>query len=587
VRRLHVRTWYAILVVTAIPFLLGVASVLVERNGWTALSTALILLLALSLVVTDRPGLTRLLRAAAASIVVPSLAVVVICLGAELLPSSGSPVALPVIAAIVAATLPFTGFGQQFLARRGIHVGDARAVRVAVEATTIVTSAIAVLLSLVRTAAGLETTFLVLAIIGVGGLSAGVFTRRRLFWVIAAAGFTGALWSALAIAGVSGLEPYILPPALAATLIGALGVARGAAGMPLFVAGLGAGIIPSLVLVVVVVGADAHGPLRAGALLGAAVLLLGLSGVFGRMVRLTALRIPTLFAVITASAAAAAQGVVWGLGPTVDSAGARSWSILALGLAAALLAGFAAAGIARLSPSLAASRTLYVPAAVFLVVGSMAGIRMAVLPVVVLIALMVVLLGIMLLAVWRAVRSGTALPPAWVLFGLAWLTAVAAWSPRELLRVEAFSLPLGIVLLAAGAIVVLQPAQAGHRSWPVGYSGSWALLTPGILVTLVPSVLATATDPRTERAILVIGLALVAILLGSLLRLAAPFVLGILVLPIENVIVFAVQLGRQIESAPWWITLATAGATLLVIAVTSERRGGGVAGVGARLRDLA
>ncbi len=82
-----------------------------------------------------------------------------------------------------------------------------------------------------------------------------------------------------------------------------------------------------------------------------------------------------------------------------------------------------------------------------------------------------------------------------------------------------------------------------------------------------------------------IVLALVAVLLGSLLKQAAPFILGVLVLPIENVIAFAVQIGTNIAAMPWWITLATAGAALLVIAVTYERRAS-AKGVGARLRDL-
>jgi hypothetical protein len=50
--------------------------------------------------------------------------------------------------------------------------------------------------------------------------------------------------------------------------------------------------------------------------------------------------------------------------------------------------------------------------------------------------------------------------------------------------------------------------------------------------------------------------------------------------------VFAVQVGRSIGAAPWWITLATAGAVLLVVAVTYERRDAGNRGVAARLRDL-
>ncbi len=184
---------------------------------------------------------------------------------------------------------------------------------------------------------------------------------------------------------------------------------------------------------------------------------------------------------------------------------------------------------------------------------------------------------------------GSVAPPVWVLFALAFVTAVVAWSPRDL-RVEWFSLPLGTALLLAG-VQARGRADAGSRrggldTWPARHTGSWALLAPGLTVMVSASVVATFTDPLTWRAILVMVIALVAILWGASRRLAAPFLLGLVVLPIENVFVFAVQLGRGIEAMPWWITLAVVGAVLLIIAVTSERRAGEGRGVVARVRDL-
>jgi hypothetical protein len=104
---------------------------------------------------------------------------------------------------------------------------------------------------------------------------------------------------------------------------------------------------------------------------------------------------------------------------------------------------------------------------------------------------------------------------------------------------------------------------------------------------LSASIAATYTDPLTWRAILVIVVALAAILVGAGARVAAPFVIGIVVLPVENVLAFMVQIGRGIESMPWWITLSVVGAVLLIIAVTYERRDGEGEGIAARLRDLA
>src|SRR5690606_30308730 len=181
------------------------------------------------------------------------------------------------------------------------------------------------------------------------------------------------------------------------------------------------------------------------------------------------------------------------------------------------------------------------------------------------------------------------LPPVWLLFGVAFITAVVAWSPRDL-RVEMFSLPLGAFLLAAGARGLRRGADAvaaaSLGAWPNGWRGSWSLLAPGLIVMMSASIVSTFTDPLTWRAILVMGLALAAILLGAARRLAAPFIIGLIVLPVENVFVFSVQLGRGIESMPWWITLATVGAVLLIIAVAGERREGMDRGVVARMRDL-
>lgn len=213
--------------------------------------------------------------------------------------------------------------------------------------------------------------------------------------------------------------------------------------------------------------------------------------------------------------------------------------------------------------------------------------------------LMVGLLVTLVVSAARGLRGRAGMPPGWFLFGLAFITAVVAWSPRDL-RVEWFSLPLGLGLLIAGSLAMrVDPRRDGDggrgrhpltweswNAWPSGRRGSWALLGPGLVVTLSASVAATFTDPLTWRAILVIVLALAAILVGARRRLAAPFLIGIVVLPIENAIAFTVQIGRGIQSMPWWITLAVVGAVLLIIAVTYERRAGEESGIAARLRDL-
>ncbi len=153
-RRVEKRHWWAVLAVTSVPFLIGIASVIGERSGWTGVSTAVTFALGLTLVLTRRPGLTIVVRGLAAALLVPALAVVVISFGAEFLETSGSPVTLPIIAVIVAIVLPMVTRIEEALERHGITVMEARVVRFAIEASSLLTGTIAVLLALVRSAAG-------------------------------------------------------------------------------------------------------------------------------------------------------------------------------------------------------------------------------------------------------------------------------------------------------------------------------------------------------------------------------------------------------------------------------------------------
>ncbi|MEK8227019.1 hypothetical protein NKG05_14450 [Oerskovia sp. M15] len=141
---------------------------------------------------------------------------------------------------------------------------------------------------------------------------------------------------------------------------------------------------------------------------------------------------------------------------------------------------------------------------------------------------------------------GPALAAAWFVWALALVTAIGAWSPREL-RVEVFRCRSARACSSRatwrswrrrdgcrGAFgsptATARPTRpaltARFADWPVGFVGSWRTLAVGIVATLGPSVLATYTDARTWRAMLVVGLALAAVLVGTRYHLAAPFVLG-------------------------------------------------------------
>ncbi|MFB7891610.1 SCO7613 C-terminal domain-containing membrane protein [Microbacterium sp. NPDC056044] len=604
-RRVPSREWYAVLAVTAVPFAIGVLQVVFERSGWTALSTAVIFGLALTLVTTTRPGLGIVVRTLAAATLVPAVAVVAVCLGAQLLPMSGSPVVLPVIAGIVAGTLASADLLAAALSRR-LPAAHVRAAGLAVEASALLTAVIAVALSLVRTSAGLPTTLVVLVVLGIGFVATALFSPRRYAWPLAGAAFTGALWSAWGIAGVTGLEPYLLPPALGVAVVAVWLTARGRPAVGLYTVGVAVAVVPVLIALALdgtdaaipALGVGAGFPARAYALVGAAWALVAASILVRRasaprLRRLRALTTPTLAVAIIAAAAAAVQGVRWGTGLDVAPTDPPIIAGLVFGLAGAGAAASAARVLHRTAAPgtlLAETRWLGAPAVLILGIAVWPAIEREWSVIWTMWALLLAFLVLMVTVAARGLHAPTALPPVWFLFAVSFTTAVVAWSPRDL-RVEWFSLPLGLFLLAAGALALRRPAPFARtrsiEAWPAGRTGSWPLLAPGLVVMLSASVAATYTDPRTWRAILVMAIALAAILVGATRQLAAPFLIGIIVLPVENVLAFMVQIGRGIEAMPWWITLSVVGAVLLIIAVGYERRAGEGTGLAARLRDLA
>jgi hypothetical protein len=507
-----------------------------------------------------------------------------------------------VIAVIVAGVLPSTGLIRSALVAHGLPERDASLSRVFIEGSALLTGVIAVILALVLPAAGFFTGFVVLLVIGLGATATAIWGDRRYGWWVAFASYTGALWCIWALQHVTQIEPYLLPPALALAIIGVIVTARGGRGLPLYGTGLAVASVPVLGILAVAGSDGAIIPWRAYALIAAAWVLLLIGTVIGRgsrewMTRLKVLSLPTLGIAIVTGAAGAVQAVRFGLHEDQLQADgfSRMLVCLAIGAAGSLAAAAAARAAIDDAPesALSRSRWMYAPAALYVAISvvtlkpghldwaSIWGMW----------TIMFLLLAFMIVVVLRARRSPTTLPPAWFLFGLAFVIAIVGWSARDL-WVETFSVPLGLMLIAAGVLAMRGVADAARptvptlNSWPVGSVGSWPLLAPGIVVLFLASVLATGTNLMVWRAVGVIVAALLGILIGAQLKLAAPFILGIIVLPVENIVVFAVQISRGIDSIPWWITLAVVGAVLLIIAVTYERRSGEDGSITARLRDL-
>ncbi|WP_251152295.1 hypothetical protein [Cellulosimicrobium sp. Marseille-Q4280] len=597
-------TWWAVLGVTAVPFVVGVATVATARSWWSVVACLAMLALEVVLVVTRRSGTAPALRLVGAGLALPTASVAVVSAGAMLVPGSGSPVVLPVVAALVATVAAGArGVGHAV----DVRVGDARGVREVLEASAALTGTIAVGLAYARPAAGPDVAVAVLLLLAVGAALVARTPDRTPVWWLVGVLTTVAVWTALAASGVGLVEAYTAPPGLAAAVVGVLLAWRGRRGWDLATAGGVLLVAPSLVVLVARPGA---GDVRATCLVAAAgLLVVGAAALASRRrpapgwARPAVLRVSGL-AVLAASAGTVESlhvahvpggGALFGLG--------SAWALA--GGACALGAGVVAARVAPRSWRAGLRSWALAPALVLVVVGVVANVRPVWGAIAAAWAVEVVLLVLVVVGARRALRGLDDLPPAWFTWLLALVAAIGAWSPREL-RVEVFSLPLGAGLLVAGYLAFVAtsvPAAPGgsdavpvdgtgrtsgarRRTWPLGRAGSWALLAPGILATLGPSVLATYTDARTWRAMLVVVLALAAVLVGTRMHLAAPFLLGVAVLPVEILVVFVSQLGTRISAGPWMLTLAAAGGLLLIIATYYERRIAAYDGAAAYVRDL-
>lgn len=145
---------------------------------------------------------------------------------------------------------------------------------------------------------------------------------------------------------------------------------------------------------------------------------------------------------------------------------------------------------------------------------------------------------------------------AWV--GLACLT-LAQWIRLEQLgvgTVEAYTLPLALVLLGVGTMALLR-----------GNGSSLATLAPGLGLALVPSLLLVMVDPIGLRAAL-LGLAcLVLVTVGLVRGWAAPLLAGAAVGAL-----IVLRQGTLAEVIPQWVLIGLVGVALTAVGVTWEQR---------------
>ncbi|NKY21757.1 SCO7613 C-terminal domain-containing membrane protein [Cellulomonas denverensis] len=566
-RRVDTGSWLAVLVVAAVPVTVACATTLADRSwaaGWTAAALAIAEAVLLATRTRPVPGELRVLTAAA---LLPTLVVAAVNAGAMLLPGSASPVLLPVLAvlsAVVAVGAP--GMGG-LLARRGIA-----SARIALEWSALGTGAAILVVAWAWPTTGADTVLVVTAVLAAGASAVAARSDRRPVWWVAAALWSGVLWTALAWGGIGLVEAYTVPPALAAVLVGGwLTRRRPERWWPLAASGLALLVVPTLVLLL----AGREIDIRATVLLAGAAVLAGLAFWLGRP------RLRPVFGALTdplawAAGAAALAGPVRAVWLAVDTpwaTEARNAAVFgaALGWAVIGAALLALAGLLLTARRAAAWRPWSsAPALAAFTIAGLSAVRPTWTVVWVALALELAALALTVLAVRPGGRL--VLPPAWFgwLIAVAW--AIGGWSLREL-RVEVYALPLGLGLTLAGLLALRAgDDRPGPRAWPVGFRGSMATLAPGVAATLGPSLLAIWTDPVTWRAILVVALSLVFMVAGARELLRAPLVIGSVTLGLAVLSVFGTQLGSAISAGPWLLTLLSAGGLLLVLGIYAERR---------------
>uniref|UniRef100_UPI003D31CA80 SCO7613 C-terminal domain-containing membrane protein n=1 Tax=Streptomyces beigongshangae TaxID=2841597 RepID=UPI003D31CA80 len=174
-------------------------------------------------------------------------------------------------------------------------------------------------------------------------------------------------------------------------------------------------------------------------------------------------------------------------------------------------------------------------------------------------ALVLALCGV--IAAGTAVRQdrGWAGYAATTLFVLATWVRLAAW---EVGSPEAYTLPVTVPALIAGYVRRNRDAQVP----------SWPAYGPGLVVTLVPSLLAVWGDPGGPRPLLLGAASLAVTLLGVRHRLRAPLLLGGAALVLTALHELAPYAAQAMGSLPRWAPPALAGLLLLALGATYEQR---------------
>ncbi|OUE21130.1 hypothetical protein BFL34_00476 [Clavibacter michiganensis] len=142
--------------------------------------------------------------------------------------------------------------------------------------------------------------------------------------------------------------------------------------------------------------------------------------------------------------------------------------------------------------------------------------------------------------------------------------------------VETVTVPIAAALLVVGARRLVRDASAG----------SMRHLAPGLLVLLVPPLVADLGPSPAWRIVGLGVLALVTLLVGTRLKLRAPFLIGAGVLVVHAVAQLWPWIREASATVPWWAWAGVGGVVLIAVAARYERRIRDVKEVAARVSAL-
>ncbi|MBF4629875.1 hypothetical protein ITJ42_01440 [Clavibacter michiganensis subsp. phaseoli] len=142
--------------------------------------------------------------------------------------------------------------------------------------------------------------------------------------------------------------------------------------------------------------------------------------------------------------------------------------------------------------------------------------------------------------------------------------------------VETVTVPIAAALLVVGARRLIRDASAG----------SMRHLAPGLLVLLIPPLLADLGPIPAWRIVGLGILALATLLAGARLKLRAPFLVGAVVLLVHALAQLWPWIRVASTTVPWWAWAGIGGVVLIAVAARYERRIRDVKEVAARVSAL-